>query len=128
MLKREKVPIKNRVPAGGREFSKRFGKSSVRHECVETGKEKTGFRKLILGAIFALLVIQVVLANSMVTRGREISKLTAERGKLLEEISTLENAVAQAASLAVIRQKAEELGMGPGKIEFLPPPPLASAP
>lgn len=102
MLKKEKVPIKNRG--------------------------KTGFRKLILGAIFALLVIQVVLANSMVTRGREIKRLTAERGKLLEEISTLENAVAQAASLAIIRQKAEELEMGPGKIEFLPPPPLAAAP
>lgn len=111
MLKKEKVLIKNRESAA-----------------QGAGKEKSGFRKLILGAIFALLVIQVVLANSMVTRGREIKKLTLEREKLRGEIIALENAVAQSASLAVIRQKAGELGMEPGRIEFLPPPPLAAVP
>jgi hypothetical protein len=111
MVKKKKVPIKNR------------GSSAQ-----GAGKEKTGFRKLILGTIFALVVIQVALANSMVTRGRGIGKLTAEREKLRGEITALENTVAQAASLVVIRQEAAELGMGPGKIEFLPPPPLASAP
>lgn len=90
-------------------------------------KVKTGPRKFIAGIFFVLVVVQVVLANSLVTRGRGINQLSAEREQLQAEISSLENEVAQASSLTTIRRKAEELGMELGKIEFLPPPPLASA-
>lgn len=89
-------------------------------------KTKTGLRKFIIGMLLVLFVIQAVLANSLVTRGREINQLSAEREQLQAEISSLENEVAQASSLTTIRRKAEELGMELGKIEFLPPPPLAS--
>jgi len=91
-------------------------------------KAKTGPRKFIAGIFFVLVVIQVVLANSLVTRGRGINQLSAERERLQAEINSLENEVAQTSSLTTIRQKAEELGMGPGKVKFLPPPPLASVP
>lgn len=91
-------------------------------------KPKTSLRKFIIGIFLVIVVIQVFLANSLVTRGREINQLSAEREQLRAEITSLENGVAQASSLATIQRKARELGMGPGKVEFLPPPPLASAP
>lgn len=120
----KKVPTKSRVPARSRESSKKFGRSSAQG----AGKKaKTGPRKFIAGIFFVLVVIQVVLANSLVTRGRGINQLSAERERLQAEISSLENEVAQTSSLTTIRQKAKELGMGPGEIKFLPPPPLASA-
>lgn len=79
-------------------------------------------------ALFALIVAQVILANSLVAKGREINRLIAEREQLRAEVVSLENEIAQASSLAAIRQEAEKLGMGPGSIEFLPPPPLAATP
>lgn len=118
------IPIENRgcsIPRIGRSRE-----SSARG----AGKEKTknSPRKFIAGIFFVLVVIQVVLANSLVTRGRGINQLSAERERFQAEISSLENEVAQTSSLTTIRQKAEEVGMGPGEIKFLPPPPLASAP
>ena len=91
-------------------------------------KVKTGSRKFIAGIFFVLVIVQVVLANSSATRGRGINQLTAERERLQAEISSLENEVARTSSLATIQEKAKELGMSPGEIKFLPPPPLASAP
>lgn len=98
---------------------------------VKKGKEKkakTGPRKFIIAILFTLIVAQVILANSLVTGGSEINQLSTEREQLQAEITSLENEAAQASSLAVIRQRAGELGMKPGRIEFLPPLPLASAP
>lgn len=91
-------------------------------------KTKTGFRKFIIWIFLVLLVIQAVLVNSLVTRGREINQLNTEREQLRAKIGSLENEIARASSLAIIRRKAEELEMGPGKVKFLPPPPLASSP
>lgn len=91
-------------------------------------QNKTGLKKFIIVVSLVLIVVQVVLANSLVARGKEIRQLTKEREQLREEISTFENEVAQASSLTTIRRRARELGMEPGKIEFLPPPPLAAAP
>lgn len=91
-------------------------------------KAKTSTPKWVVVLLFTLLVIQVILANSLVTRGREVNQLTAEREQLRAAIVSLENEVAQVSSLAVIHRKARKLGMRPGKVEFLPPPSLASAP
>lgn len=88
--------------------------------------KKAGPRKLVIVVFFVLLVIQVALANSLVSRGREINELSDKREEFLADIVTLENELARASSLAAIREGAEELGMRPGKIEFLKPPPLAS--
>jgi len=91
-------------------------------------KAKASAPKWAVLLLFTLLVIQVVLANSLVTKGREINQFTAEREQLRAAIVSLENEVAQVSSLVVIRRKAKKLGMRPGKVEFLPPPSLASAP
>ena len=89
-------------------------------------EKKTGPRKLIIGVFFVLLIVQVALSNSLVSRGREINELSSGREELLGDIVMLENELARTSSLATIREGAKELGMRPGKIEFLKPPPLAS--
>jgi len=100
---------------------------------VEQGKS-TEAKNNVMGqrrwvwTLFGFVVIQVVLANSLVAHGREINELADERSRLLAEIVSVENEIARASSLAVIRREAEALGLGPGAVEFLPPPPLAAAP
>ncbi len=78
--------------------------------------------------LFAFIVIQVILANSLVSRGREINELVAERDRLRAGVVLLENEIARASSLTAVRQGAETLGLKPGTVEFLPPPPLAAVP
>lgn len=90
-------------------------------------KNKSRLQRVAWWAVFVLIVIQVILANSLVTKGREINRLVSEREQLRAEVISLENKIAQASSLTAVRQGAEGLGMGPGSIEFLPPPPLAAA-
>jgi hypothetical protein len=95
----------------------------------EKGKNsKLRLQKMAGWALFILIVAQVVLANSLVSKGREINRLISERERLRAEVVSLENNVARASSLTAIRQEAEGLGMVPGSIEFLPPPPIAAAP
>lgn len=91
-------------------------------------KAKASTPKWAVVLLFTLLVTQVVLANSLVTKGQEINQLTADREQLRAEVVSLENEAAQVSSLAVIRREAKKLGMRPGKVEFLPPPSLATAP
>ncbi len=94
------------------------------------GKKKTRSNtpKWLFGLTFILIVVQVILANSLVTKGKEINQLNTQRKKIQAEIVSLENRVSQVSSLAIIRQKARQMGMKPGKVEFLPPPSIASAP
>lgn len=99
-----------------------------RIQAKKKGKSKNNTPKWVVILIFILLIIQVALANSLVTKGKEINQLSVEREKLRAEIVSLENKVAQASSLSSIRQRARKLGMKMGKVEFLPPPSLASAP
>lgn len=77
---------------------------------------------------FLIIVAQVVLANSMVSKGRQMKDLSRQKEELQSELLQLENRIAQASSLAVIRAQAEKLGMKRGKLHFLPPQPVAFAP
>jgi hypothetical protein len=87
--------------------------------------EKDGRRGWVW-LLFVFVVVQVILANSLVARGKEIRELATKRDGLRADIVLLENEIARASSLAAVQQGAEALGLKPGTIEFLPPPPLAA--
>jgi len=85
-------------------------------------------KKILAGLFFLIVLAQVVLANSLVSKGSETRSLLEGRELLRSEILALDNQIARASSLGVIRKKAEKMGMGPARLQFLPPPPVALAP
>jgi Tfp pilus assembly protein PilO len=92
-------------------------------------KEKTGSwaKRLVISTVVALVAVQIVLANSLVGKGREIRQLTNEREQVKSDILALENEIAEASALNTVRAKAEKMGMRVGKVEFLKPLSLARA-
>lgn len=85
-------------------------------------------RKIFAGLLFLIILAQVILSNSLVSGGRRMEELTREKERLSSQLLELENQIAQASSLTAIREKAEKLGMKPGKLQYLPPQPVALAP
>lgn len=82
-------------------------------------------RKIFAVLFFATIVAQVLVTNSLVTKGKIMDGLSVEKKVLHSRLLELENQIAQASSLTAIRDKAEELGMKPGKLKYLPPQPVA---
>ncbi len=82
-------------------------------------------KKIFAVLFFATIVAQVVLTNSLVTKGRRMDELAVEKEVLQSRLLELDNQIAQASSLSSIREKAKEMGMRPGKLKYLPPQPVA---
>lgn len=85
-------------------------------------------KKIFVGFFLILILAQVVLANSLVSQGKEMEKLMRQRNEIRSQLSNLENQIAQVSSLSVIKDQAQKLGMAPGQLHFLPPVPVALAP
>lgn len=85
-------------------------------------------KKVFVGLFFLTVLANIVLANSLVSRGKEMEKLLTQRNQLRSELSDLENQLARTSSLVVIKEQAEKLGMSVGQLQFLPPQPVALAP
>jgi len=83
--------------------------------------------KILIFAIAALAITQVLLSNSLVTGGKKMRELSARKDELNLQLSGLENEIAQAASLTVIRTKAQKMGLKPASLKVLRPAPVASA-
>jgi len=84
-------------------------------------------KKIFAGLFFITVFANIALANSSVSKGQEVEKLLGERERLRSELLDLDNQLAQSSSLAVIREQAQQLGMGPGQLQILPPTPVALA-
>ncbi|NIT04323.1 hypothetical protein GTO10_05390 [Candidatus Saccharibacteria bacterium] len=82
-------------------------------------------RKIFAVLFFLSVAAQVVVANSLVSKGRRMDELVLERKRLESQLLDLENKIAQASSLSAIKEKAESLGMKPGSLQYLPPAPVA---
>lgn len=77
--------------------------------------------KIIILIIFALLLIQVIVANRLTSDGITINRLESERGTLSEENQLLEREIATSSSLTQIAVKAEEAGFIKAQPLFLAP-------
>ncbi len=84
--------------------------------------------KIFIGSTIVLVFVMVFLNNSLASKGREVDELMEQRKALESQLLELDNRIAQASSLGIIREEAEKLGMVPGKLQFLPPAPVALAP
>lgn len=82
-------------------------------------------KKIFAGLFFLTILANIALANSSVSKGREMEKLSAQRDSLRSELLGLDNKLAEAASISMIKGKARNLGMGPGRLQILPPAPVA---
>ncbi|GMR18961.1 MAG: hypothetical protein BMS9Abin34_083 [Patescibacteria group bacterium] len=85
-------------------------------------------KKIFVVLFFLIVLAQVVVVNSLIVKGRETQELLAEKKLLQSRLLELENEAARASSLESIRGQAEKLGMKPGKLQYLPPVPVALAP
>lgn len=90
-----------------------------------TAKMLNGF---LLGFLVVIGGAQLILANNLSEKGKEIRRMEAERENLLREKSFLKSRIAELGSLERVRSEAEKaLGMkeGKGTSEFLVPPRVA---
>lgn len=99
---------------------------------VEKRKKKKGVSGRPVAAVLGLalpilFVSQIILANSLSSRGQEISQLEGEKDELLSEQSLLGSAVATLGSLERVRADAMVMGMieGGENFDYLVPPKVA---
>ena len=87
-------------------------------------------KKIIFPALGLLLMIigMFFLRNSLSDRGRELQDLEQQKKALESQLRDLDNQIAQASSLNVIRDEATKMGMVAGQLYFLPPVPVALVP
>jgi|GEM_PF-4082810 len=85
---------------------------------------------LLLGALLVALNIgKVLYANELSSTCRELGELEADRERLTNENQALRNDLSQLSSLALIKSRAEELGMVRAVevgVDYLTPALLAS--
>ncbi|MEX1061645.1 MAG: hypothetical protein WEC39_00845 [Patescibacteria group bacterium] len=84
-------------------------------------------KKILFFIIAVLAITQVFLLNSLVTGGRKMRELSARKEELNLTLSGLNNEIEQAASIAVIREKSQKMGLKPASLKVLKPAPVASA-
>lgn len=85
-------------------------------------------KKIFIGIAGITFLAMVFLNNSLASKGRELDELFEQKRILESQLLELDNQIAQASSLSVIREEATKLGMVPGKLHFLPPAPVALVP
>ena len=85
-------------------------------------------KKIFVITFFIILLAQAILVNSLASKGRETQQLLSEKEQLESQLLELENEIAKASSLEEIRVQARKMGMKPGKLQYLPPAPVALAP
>lgn len=93
-------------------------------------KEERRFRFLGVLTILVSLIFQLVLANSLAAKGREIGSLEREKLDLLSEGRDLESRLATLGSLVRVREDAFKIGMieSGENIDYLIPPKVAYQP
>lgn len=81
-------------------------------------------------AILVLFIAQVAFANSLSSKGREITRLEREREGLIIEQRNLEHSLAELGSLGRVRDDALRIGMieGGENLDYLVPPKVAYRP
>lgn len=84
--------------------------------------------KIFIGITVVMFLSMIFFNNSLASRGRELDGLMEQKRILESQLLELDNQIAEASSLGVIRKEAAKLGMVPGKLHFLPPVPVALAP
>ncbi len=84
--------------------------------------------KIFIGITVGMFLLMIFLNNSLASRGRELESLIEQKRVLESQLLELDNQIAEASSLSVIRKEAAKLGMVPGKLHFLPPAPVALSP
>jgi len=85
-------------------------------------------KKILLGLIATLFIVQVILANSLASGGKQMKELLAEKERLNFQLADLENQINVASSLDVIRVEAGKMGMKTAPLKYLPPAPVALVP
>lgn len=96
-----------------------------------TKKGNSKIVTLFLGSVVLILfILQIVFANSLSSKGKEILKLEDEKQALLGAQSTLSGALAVLGSLDRVRDDARKIGMieSSENFDYLVPPRVAYNP
>lgn len=74
-------------------------------------KPHIGYKPLVLGLFFIMIVVQVYLLNSISTYGSKLNVLENEITAISKENDDLEQAIASASSVTTISSKAHVMGL-----------------
>jgi hypothetical protein len=83
---------------------------NYRNKIIVNKKKSLPITSLLVGLVLILLIIQVVVSNRIAISGNKITQMEQEINNLNQENSFMNEKIASASSLAVIREKSVNLG------------------